>query len=427
MQRDEGRNPSEKAPEPDLGDALIAKERYVSPAFMELEWERMWTKVWLMGPRLQDLRQPGDYVCEDIGRESLIFVRTEAGEVRAFYNVCPHRGNRLRNAGSGHVASFRCSYHFWEFELDGSRRNVPDADAFSQGLPPERICLKPVRTDTWGGWVWYTFDPEAGSLMEYLGIIPEHLDPYHFDEQYIVNDRTIEWHCNWKTSVDAFNEVYHVQAIHPQLLGMLDDVNVQVDLYERHNRYLVPFGVVSPRYSSPEEVTPGLAEMMRMAGLDPATFTGKAKDVRPLLIEAGRQSAAKMELDVSGLCDDQMVDDYHYMIFPNVTFNIHALGVMVFRQRPHPTDPNRMYFDLSNYSRATHAPPRPEHTHHLHGDVSLGLVLDQDAYNLPRVQKGMQSRAYEGLHISYPERRIRHMHRTLDGYLFGGGDGTRIA
>ena len=164
-----------------------------------------------------------------------------------------------------------------------------------------------------------------------------------------------------------------------------------------------------------------------MAGLDPATFTGKAKDVRPLLIEAGRQSAAKMELDVSGLCDDQMVDDYHYMIFPNVTFNIHALGVMVFRQRPHPTDPNRMFFDLSNYSRATDAPPRPEHTHHLHGDVSLGLVLDQDAYNLPRVQKGMQSRAYEGLHISYPERRIRHMHQTLDGYLFGGGDGTRIA
>lgn len=427
MKRRLGRTPAKKAPEPDLGTALIPKERYVSPAFMELEWERMWTKVWLMGPRLHDLAAPGDYVCEEIGRESLIFVRTQAGAIRAFYNVCPHRGNRLRNPGSGHLESFRCSYHFWEFELDGSRKNIPDAEDFPQGLPASRVCLKPARTDTWGGWVWYTLDPDAESLESYLGIIPEHLDPYRFDEQYIVNDRTIEWDCNWKTSVDAFNETYHVQAIHPQLLGMLDDVNVQVDLYEKHNRYQVPFGVLSPRYPSPDEVTPGLREMMRLAGLDPTKFPEKAKDVRPLLIDAGRRAALEMGLDVSDLSDDQMVDDYHYMIFPNVTFNIHATGVMVFRQRPHPEDPNRMYFDLSNYVRAPEAPPRPEPMHHRHGEASLGLVLDQDSYNLPRVQKGMQSKAYEGLHISYQERRIRHMHRTLEGYLFGAGVPTRVA
>ncbi len=117
------------------------------------------------------------------------------------------------------------------------------------------------------------------------------------------------------------------------------------------------------------------------------------------------------------------------MIFPNATFNTHAGGFMLFRQRPHPTDPNKMLFDLQNFvlpSKGSN-PVRAEHEHYKHGEISLGLVLDQDSYNLPRVQKGMQSSAYKGLHISHQERRIRHMHRTVDQYLFGGGDGTGTA
>jgi phenylpropionate dioxygenase-like ring-hydroxylating dioxygenase large terminal subunit len=411
--------PVEKAPEPELGAELIPKERYTSPEFMQLEMDRMWSRVWLMGPRLQDLQKLGDYAVDSFGGESFIFVRSAEDRVQGFYNVCPHRGNQLRTAGKGRVKTFRCAYHFFEFKLDGSIHSVPDDEDFPQGLPRDKICMRSVRTDTWGGWVWFSMEPNGPPLREYLGMIPEHLDPYHFEDQYLVNDKTIEWDCNWKTSVDAFNEVYHVQAIHPQLLGMLDDVNVQIDLYERHNRYLVPFGVLSPRYPDQDEVAQPLKEMMVMAGIDPDTFRGKAADVRPALIEAGRKRAQQMGLDASELNDDQMVDDYHYMIFPNVTLNVHALGFMLFRQRPHPTDPNKMYFDLQNYVRVPPetAPERPDHTHHRHGEISLGLVLDQDAFNLPRVQRGMNSRGFEGLWIRHQERRIRHMHRTLDAYL----------
>ena len=94
------------------------------------------------------------------------------------------------------------------------------------------------------------------------------------------------------------------------------------------------------------------------------------------------------------------------------------------RQRPHPTDPNKMYFDLQNFARFAPGkePPRPEHERFKHGEVSLGLVLDQDAYNLPRVQRGMNSAGFRGLHISNAERRIRHMHQTLDGYLGASGE-----
>ena len=413
--------PQEKAPEPLLGTELIPKERYTSKEFMELEWERMWTKVWNVAGREQDIPNVGDYFTTELGPESFLIVREAEDRVRAFYNVCPHRGNQIRNPGMGHAESFQCAYHFFEFNLDGSKKFVPDEDTFTQGVPQETALVE-VPCDTWAGWVWFNMNPDAEPLEEFLGVMPEHIDPYHFEKMYIVQDKTIEWDTNWKASVDAFNEVYHVQGIHPQLLESLDDIHVQIDLYERHNRYLVPFGLLSPRYPNKDEITDALQGMLVRAGIDPDEFDGAPEEVRTKMQAAARESTEARGIDVSELNDDQMTDDYHYYIFPSITLNTHHTGVMVFRQRPHATDPNKMYFDLQNYTRipdGADPPPRPAHTTYKHGEISIGLVLDQDSYNLPRVQKGMNSRAYKGLLINYRERRIRHMHKTIDDYIYG--------
>ncbi len=413
--------PTEKAPEPVLGTELIPKERYTSKEYMELEWERMWTKVWNMAGRESDIPNVGDYFTTELGPESLLIVREAEDKVRAFYNVCPHRGNQIRNPGMGHAESFQCAYHFFEFNLDGSKKFVPDEDTFTQGVPQETALVE-VPCDTWGGFVWFNMNPDAEPLLEFLEPVNWHLDPYHFEEYAIVQDLTVEWDTNWKASVDAFNEVYHVQGIHPQLLESLDDIHVQIDLYERHNRYLVPFGLVSPRYPNQKEVTQPLREFMVAAGIDPDTFEGGMGDVRPAMQAATKKSAAAQGLDVSELNDDQLSDDYHYYIFPSLTFNTNALNFLFFRQRPHPTDPNKMFFDMQTYVRippGVDHPPRPIHAQYKHGEISIGLVMDQDSYNLPRVQKGMNSRAYKGLLINYRERRIRHMHKVLDNYLEG--------
>ena len=413
--------PTEKAPEPALGTELIPKERYTSEEFMRLEWERMWTKVWNIAGRVSDIPNVGDYFTTELGPESFLIVRETPDRIRAFYNVCPHRGNQIRNPGMGHAESFQCAYHFFEFNLDGSKKFVPDEDTFTQGVPQETALVE-VPCDTWGGWVWFNMNPEAEPLRDFLGEIPGHLDPYRFEDQYLVQDRTIEWDCNWKTSVDAFNEVYHVQGIHPQLLESLDDIHVQIDLYERHNRYLVPFALLSPRYPNQGELTRTLKEMLRAAGIDPETFAGGPAAVRPAIQAAVKGHAAAHGIDLSSLNDDQLTDDYHYYLFPNITLNTHHSGVMLFRQRPHATDPNKMYYDLQNLVRVpegSEPPPRPVHTQHRHGEISLGLGLDQDSYNLPRVQKGMNSRSFKGLLINYRERRIRHMHKVLDDYLEG--------
>jgi phenylpropionate dioxygenase-like ring-hydroxylating dioxygenase large terminal subunit len=415
--------PAGKEPDPDLGHELIRKERYTSAEFMQLEWERIWKKVWLLGAIESDLREPGDFVATEVGRESVLIVRQADGGVRAFYNVCLHRGNRLRPAGAGSADSFKCQYHHWEYALDGSFKRIPDLDTFPQGAPPCR-GLKELPCAAWGGFVWFSLDPDVGPLADFLDPVHEHLDPYNFPRMALTRDITVEWNCNWKASVDAFNESYHVQGIHPQLMWYLHDLDIQIDCYERHNRYLIPFATWSPRVRRPPAIPDPIKVIMKTAGMDPADYDEPYENIRRDVQQWKRKHGPAQGKDYSRLNDDQLTDDYHYLIFPNVTLNVHADDLMLFRQRPHPTDPDRMFYDIWTFELVPEGhewPARPQHQHFKHGEKSIGLVLDQDAANLPGVQAGMHSAAFAGLWIGSQELRIRHFHKVIDDYVYGPG------
>lgn len=415
--------PCAKEPDPELGHDLIRKERYTTPEFMQLEWERIWKKVWLLGAVESDLREPGDFVATEIGRESVLIVRQADGSVRAFYNVCLHRGNRLRPTGVGSADSFKCQYHHWDYALDGSFKRIPDLDTFPQGAPPCR-GLKELPCAAWGGFVWFSLDPEVGPLQEFLAPVHQHLEPYNFGKMALTRDITVEWNCNWKASVDAFNESYHVQGIHPQLMWYLHDLDIQIDCFERHNRYLIPFATWSPRVRRPPAIPDPIKVIMKAAGMDPADYDEPYENIRRDVQQWKRKHGPAQGKDYSQLNDDQLTDDYHYLIFPNVTLNVHADDLMLFRQRPHPTDPDKMFYDIWTFELVPEGhewPARPKHQHFKHGEKSIGLVLDQDAANLPGVQAGMHSAAFEGLWIGAQELRIRHFHKVIDDYVYGPG------
>lgn len=419
------RTPMERAPQIDLGTALIPKERYTDSAFAALEWDRMFTRVWLLAGLESDIPEAGDYFTFEIGTESVLVIRQEDGSVRARHNVCMHRGNRLREPGLGHVERFSCLYHGWQYGIDGKLVKALDPECFPQGANGEALDLQPVLCDTWGGFVFVNLCPEAEPLTEYLGIIPEHLDPYHFDEWRITHDLTIEVDCNWKTSVDAFNEAYHVNATHPETLEFTDDVNVPIDCYPRHTRMIFREAIASPRHPGHGTLTPLLvAFFLKPAGVDVESLSGDPDEARKAMADAIRKQGPELGCDFREMNDSQMVDDFHYTLFPNITFNIHSRFLWVFRHRPHPDDPNKMFFDVWNLVRAPAQDIiRPEHEEHVLTDdftVSSfpgGEILDQDLFNMPRIQKGMRSSRYPGLHLGTQEVRIRHFHHTLDAYI----------
>ena len=205
------------------------------------------------------------------------------------------------------------------------------------------------------------------------------------------------------------------------MLWYLDDLDIQFDLYDKHSRYLIAFGVLSPRIDSAPEIPPPLKALMKNAGMDPASYDGPVDGIRRAVQRHMRERQGELGKDYSDLHDDQLTDDYNYLIFPNVTFNTHADDLMLFRHRPHPTDPNKMLFDVWMFDYIAEGeewPALPRHDHRPEGSTrSLGLVIEQDAANLSTVQQGMHSSGYPGLWLSDQEVRLRHFHKTITDFV----------
>jgi phenylpropionate dioxygenase-like ring-hydroxylating dioxygenase large terminal subunit len=419
--------PLQRAPEPDLDYVPIPKERYTSKEYAGLEWQHMWTRTWLMAGRESDLRRPGDYFTFEIGPESILVIKQNDDSIAARYNVCMHRGNRLREPGRGHVKLFSCLFHGWQYDINGTLTCALDEETFPQGVDKAERSLRPVRCETWAGFVFVNLNPDAEPLLDFLGVIPEHLGPYHFENWKIDYDCTVEIECNWKTSVDAFNEAYHVSATHAWTLEFSDDTRTVIDCYPRHTRLIFPEVQASLRHPGANTVTRGIREsFLKRIGIE--DFDGDAPGARKAFAARTREIAPSLGADVSDLDDMQLCDDFHYTVFPNITFNTHALFVWVFTHRPHPTDPNKMYFDFINLVNAGGRDvPRPKKELYstangdtLAGKFSAGGLIDEDLYNLTRVQAGMHSRAFESLLLGKQEVRILHHQKTLEELIARG-------
>jgi len=164
-------NDIQRWPEQKLRGHKIPGYRYTSREFFEKEWEHMWTKVWLLLGRESEMPNPGDWQREDVGPESILMVRQKDGSVKAFYNICQHRGQPLVSAEKGSVKRFVCPYHSWAFMPDGTLNFAPDSDDFPEGNPCGKVTLVELPCETFAGFVWVNMDPDCVSLKEYLGPI----------------------------------------------------------------------------------------------------------------------------------------------------------------------------------------------------------------------------------------------------------------
>lgn len=427
-----------RKPIPDIGHARIDGERFHSPTFMAREWEMIWTKTWNIGCHESELPDPGSFRVHTLGKESLLFARGEDGEVRGFYNVCQHRGNVLCQTSAGDVTRFKCPFHGWEWNTDGSLRRVMHPQLFPQfadGLAAHGLDLPPIRVARWGGWIWFNLDLHAMPLVDFLGEAGRHLETYQLDKFSLIDHKTFEWPGNWKHAHDAFNESYHFEALHPEFLHFAEGFDVPIELLGIHSRMLNFNQTVSELLADQETMTPLRA---RMLGL-PEGYVGSAKDVHLAIVAHKRAIQNDTHLPYRDMNDEQLVHQYHYTFFPGTTFTSTAEASIVFRYRPHASDPALCYFDLliTRHDPPGTSPPNVEHQTYAHNELGdyaeafagtfdpvLANVLMQDGSNMATMQQGTASAGFRGMILSEQEVRLRHFHQTIDRFLISDAPTT---
>lgn len=202
---------------PELGRDPIPIEPYISDAEFELEREHIFGKVWLPACRVEAIADPGDFLVKEVEvcRTSVIVTRGRDGDIRAFHNMCSHRGNKVAYDEAGNTRRLVCRFHGWAFDLEGDLRLVPDEDNWFE---MDKSChgLTPVAVGVWEGFVFINLDPEpAQTLHEYLGEAATTLEGYPFaDLSTQAYSYTTVFEANWKLVKDAFQEVAHVPFQH---------------------------------------------------------------------------------------------------------------------------------------------------------------------------------------------------------------------
>jgi len=208
---------------------------YLAPAVFKIEKERLFCREWIAVGREEELPQPGDHRVIDVLGESVLLVRNREGELRAFYNVCRHRGARLCRAADEAVPAGRvalqggvtagrlivCPYHQWSYDLNGALVAAPHLGAAS-GFDKGEFRLHPVGIDTWGGFIFVHLTPSAAQpLAAQLAGIPERLQRYPLAGLRIGSTIHYEVAANWKIICENYNECYHCGGVHPELCAVV--------------------------------------------------------------------------------------------------------------------------------------------------------------------------------------------------------------
>ncbi|MDB6162233.1 MAG: aromatic ring-hydroxylating dioxygenase subunit alpha [Gammaproteobacteria bacterium] len=440
-----------------LSEALtFPVEAYLSQEYARAEGDRLWSKVWLHAGRVEEIPDVGDYLTFDVGEDSIVMVRSSPDTIKAYHNVCSHRGRRLVDTAPGAQCAhgrkkmFVCGFHGWRYDLDGKCTFKLDESDWKSALTEERTRLNEVKVDTWGGWIYINMDPNCVPLREYLEPAASILDPFEFAKMRYKWRQWVIFDCNWKTAIEAFMEPYHVEGTHTQLLK-----------YGQYYAYSKAHGLHA--VSGFDERDPSL----KMKQSSTITRVGKGKDPRISTYELQNEiyttvnnasttetlvNAAKRLVDelpegtppgevikhwlASARADDaargvnwptitpeQMSEaGLAWSIFPNMAILQGVTFALCYRARPYGDDPHKCIFEsyaLERYPEG--AEPKTEWVYAEPTADKWGFVLSQDFSNMGAVQKGMRSRGFRGtLPNPHQERKVTNFHRNLARYMGTG-------
>ena len=382
--------------------STLIPSAYYDSEFFDLEQQQVFSRNWVVAAPASRVSNPGDMLTVEVAGRSLIVLRDEDGELRAFYNACRHRGARLCDESRRGQKRIVCPYHGWGYNLRGecigtplfdtgaNRRQIQMHDmSHLKSFNKKDFGLMPARAEQWGMLVFVCLDDTAPPLSEVLGDLPERLINYRMDEWREIGSRDYEIRSNWKLLFENAVEYYHLPWVHPRLAK-----------------------------------TSRVADHHRWQG------TGMYCGICTSPVTATDDSGWLSMKNIAGLTSSEQISGYFFGLFPNVIIFIMPSHAFVISARP-----VNAGFTIENAWLLAH----PECTSDM-DEASVKDVLEfwhevnmEDVGICERVQRGISQTPYPGgrmcYHFEEPVHRFQNM--IIDAMVgkrrVPKGDKTQVA
>jgi choline monooxygenase len=334
------------------GEALEPR-MYLDSQVLEDEQRLIFERTWQLIGHVSALPRSGSYTTGFAGSQPVLVVRGEEGQLRAYRNVCRHRGSCLLTGSGQCKGAIRCRYHGWTYRFDGTLIGVPEGLQFGERLDKSALGLLPARVEELCGLVFVNLDPDAAPLAELVGDLPRRLARYRIAtlESFAPGGGTQP--ANWKVVAENYLEGYHIPIAHPGLMRMLDYKHYDTELHEHHVWIEGPF-----------RAKPSSHRLERLYD----------QLVRPM----------------PGLDEEDRRTWRYVFIYPNTTIDLYPDQVNTWQMSPDGVGQTR---DVFACYRSPHSGPRTRAVQWINQRLNR-LVLDEDIDLVRNVQLGVRTRGY---------------------------------
>jgi choline monooxygenase len=284
------------------GDTLPARW-YVDDAVFQAEKERIFHRTWQYVGHSGQVSSAGDFFTTQLGDLPVVIVRDAGGAIRAFANVCRHRGSEVVLECAGNRKTLQCHYHGWTYNLDGTLRAAPRENE-QRPFAKEILSLAPFAVETWGPLIFVNPDPAAAPLRDLIGELPAIFERAGIDlaQMRMIRRDTYDLSSNWKVVVENFNECYHCPIAHPKFSQVIDTDSYRVDTdHEFYSTYYGPLLKSPDRGVTYATLWPNL--MFSMSANPPSMQV-----ISAIPIDAGHSRQVVDYFFADDLSDEQMRD-----------------------------------------------------------------------------------------------------------------------
>lgn len=227
---------------PDRKMHILPVEAYTSQAWFDHEQAMIFSRTWQFAGFREDISEPGQYISVQAGLNNIFIVMGRDRRLRAFHNLCRHRGTQLLRAVGKTQKAITCPYHDWSYDLEGNLLSIPDGDIEFAGVDKACLGLKKASVDVWRGMLFVHPEPDASNILDYFGTIEPYLGEHDVDSlveypEYTVNE---EIQANWKIVVENYIDHYHLARLHSGTLATYDHAKAKYGFVGPHFAFWEP-------------------------------------------------------------------------------------------------------------------------------------------------------------------------------------------